>query len=207
MIVTLKDIAEKVGVHPSTVSRVLRDIDGDIQTSNKKREEIIKLARELNYQPNQMARSFRLRKSQTLAYIMPDISDRSFARFAKILEQEAVKYDLSLLICNTGGDINKEKYYINKLYAMGIDGIFIIPADKASENFKSLEKLNIPYVVINLPEEKGRFQNSENYSRHSVHKETEDQYIKRLFVKLNDKMRSHNKRQLSAAKTISSIAV
>jgi LacI family transcriptional regulator len=169
MIVTLKDIADRVGVHPSTVSRVLRNKEAEIQTSSKKREQIIQLAKELNYQPNQIARSFRLRTSQTIGYIVPDISNIFYAYFAKRLEQEGEKSDLSLIICNTGGDLIKEKKYINKLYAKGIDGIIIAPAAQSMNSILSLKKLEIPFVLINPQDRNNDFELFNINSYHFVY--------------------------------------
>ncbi len=210
MIVTLKDIADRVGVHPSTVSRVLREKDAEIQTSNKKRKQIIQLAKELNYQPNQMARSFRLKKSQTIGYIIPDISNAFYAYFAKRLEQEGDKFDLSLIICNTDGDLSRENKYINKLYARGIDGIIIAPAGQSMNSIISLKKLKIPYVVINPQDRSNNFDlvNNDSYNFLFINENNfdKDQYAKDLFAKLVKKMNRINKGALSANSNIAFVA-
>lgn len=190
---TLKDIADKVGVHPSTVSRVLRD-KAEIQASSKKRELIIRLAKELNYQPNQMARSFRLRRSQTIGYIVPDISNPFYAHFAKIIEQEGTKNGFSLIICNTFGKLSKEEEYINNLYSRGIEGIIISPASPVMRNLVNLEKLEIPFVVF------GQKQRPKNTL-------SDEEFVKQIFLSLLNKRIIGNKNLHSTSEKIMTVAV
>ena len=73
MAATLKDIAKKVGVHPSTVSRVLSGKYDNFNVSKKMRDSIFRTAKDINYVPNEMARSLRLKKTQIIGLIIPDI--------------------------------------------------------------------------------------------------------------------------------------
>jgi len=190
---TLKDIADKAGVHPSTVSRVLRDKE-EIQASTKKREHIIRLARELNYQPNQMARSFRLRKSQTIGYIVSDISNPFYALFAKIIEQEGTKKGFSLIICNTFGKLDKEEEYINNLYSRGIEGIIISPASPVKSSIVHLGELEIPFVAFG----------QKKLSKNTL---SDKKFAKKIFLSLLNKMTIRNEELRSTSEKITTVAV
>ena len=74
MAATLKDVAKLAKVHSSTVSRVLRGND-DLRIPEETQQKIIRAAKELNYYPDQTARSLRLKKSFSIGLIVPDITN------------------------------------------------------------------------------------------------------------------------------------
>ncbi|HEY0866094.1 MAG TPA: LacI family DNA-binding transcriptional regulator, partial [Fimbriimonas sp.] len=71
--VTLKDIAGKVGVDVSTVSKVLQG--GSIRISTAKRDAILRAAEEMDYRPNMVARGLRLKRSGAVAMVVPSITN------------------------------------------------------------------------------------------------------------------------------------
>jgi len=74
------------------------------ETINK----IKKVAKELNYRPNEVVRGFRLKKTHTIGLIVPDISNPFFSRIFKSIEQEAYRYNYSVILCGTNEDQKRE---------------------------------------------------------------------------------------------------
>ncbi len=146
MSATLKDIAKLAGVHTSTVSRVLRKKETQ-QVSPQTREKILSIAKELNYSPNQLAQAFRLRRSYTIALIIPDISNAFFAGIAKTIEIESYKAGYNLVVCNTDEEQEKELRYMQNLIKRNIDGIIIAPSNQKHHKITKLLK-KVPYVLI-----------------------------------------------------------
>ena len=85
MAATLKDVAKLADVHSSTVSRVLRG-NQDLRIPEETRRKIFAAAKQLNYHPDQTARSLRMKKSYSIGLILPDITNPFFARIARSIE-------------------------------------------------------------------------------------------------------------------------
>jgi len=106
---SLKDVAKRAGVSPTTVSRVLNN-RGYI--SEETRRKVYKAMEELNYQPNEIARALFKKRSYFLGLIIPDISHPFFAEITKYIEYYAYLKGYKVLICNSYLDGHKEKEYI-----------------------------------------------------------------------------------------------
>ncbi|HDL19164.1 MAG TPA: LacI family transcriptional regulator [Bacteroidetes bacterium] len=147
MIPTLKDVAERAGVHPSTVSRVLQGKE-NLPISEKTRTSIFAIAKELNYQPNQLARAFRLKKTQTIGLIVPDISNPFFSGIARSIEICSRRKDYTVVLGNTDENQDREIRMINNLLSRGIDGLILAPVQDRSGHIKDLCNRNFPLVLI-----------------------------------------------------------
>jgi LacI family transcriptional regulator len=147
MATTLKDVAKLSGVHPSTVSRVLRNKE-NIPISNETRERILKAVEELHYQPDITARALRLKKSNAIGLIIPDILNSFFAGVARSVERECAKAGYTLLVSETNEDQENEIRSVNDLYSRGIDGLIIAPVQNSDEHIRDLRDKNFPFVLI-----------------------------------------------------------
>ena len=144
---TLKDVAAKAGVHPSTVSRVLRGSE-NIPISEATRHKILQAAGELKYQPDQRARALRLGKSETIGLLIPDISNPFFAKIAKSIEQQSYAAGYTLVVCDTNENQEKEIHFVKNLISRGIDGLIIAPVQDSSDHLIELKEKNYPFVLI-----------------------------------------------------------
>ncbi|MBK7106998.1 MAG: LacI family DNA-binding transcriptional regulator [Ignavibacteriae bacterium] len=144
---TLKDVAAFVGVHPSTVSRVLRGKE-NLKISAKTHEKIIKAVKELNYIPDFTARALRMKKSFTIGLIVPDILNPYFARIARRIEQLGFEKRYTVIVCNTDEDQEKEILYLNQLISRGVDGIILAPVQDSKDHLVDLVDKKIPFVLI-----------------------------------------------------------
>ncbi|WP_392486786.1 LacI family DNA-binding transcriptional regulator [Haloimpatiens sp. FM7315] len=144
--VTLKDIAEKVGVSKATVSMVLNN--KDINVSESTRDKILKTVKELNYIPNSVARSLSTNKSNTIGIILPDIENSFFSEVARAIEDVASSSNYNVIFCNTDNKKEKEEQYIKLLISKLVDGIIFLTGAYSSDNIKILKSNNIPFVLV-----------------------------------------------------------
>lgn len=145
--VTIKDIAEKLGISVSTVSRALRDVH-DINPETKKR--VLDLAESLDYQPNQVALSLVKSRTKTLGVLVPSIGYSFFTSVLQGIESEAAKAGYSLLLCQSNEILDKEKANIRNLLRSQVDG-FIISLSNNKNDEEHLQKLinkGIPTVIF-----------------------------------------------------------
>lgn len=147
MATTLKDVASRVGVHPSTVSRVLRDKE-NLKISVKTRDKILEAVKEMNYVPDFTARALRMKRSFTIGLLVPDILNPYFARISRIIEQLGFEKRYTVIVCNTDEDQEKEILFLNQLISRGVDGIIIAPVQDSKEHIIDLIEKKIPVVLI-----------------------------------------------------------
>ncbi|KOF58154.1 MULTISPECIES: LacI family DNA-binding transcriptional regulator [Clostridium] len=119
---TIKDVAQLAGVAVTTVSRVLNN-KGYI--SEETRKKVNDAMENLNYQPNEVARSLYRKKSNIIGLIIPDVSHPFFAKLTNYIEYYAYENGYKILLCNSYKDKIKEKDYINMLKRNQVDGIIM----------------------------------------------------------------------------------
>jgi LacI family transcriptional regulator len=144
----LLDIASKAGVSASTVSRVLNNQTEKYRISSETKNLIIKTAKDLNYQPNEIARGLRLNRSHTIGLIVPDISNPFFAYLTHIIQIQASQAGYSIIVCNTNENIETEIEQIELLRRRGIDGYIIFPVGTSHDHVKELVRNNKPVVIL-----------------------------------------------------------
>lgn len=135
------------GVHPSTVSRVLRGKE-NIPIPEATRQRIKKAAKDLKYMPDERARALRLGKSHTVGLVVPDISNVFFAEIAKSVEIESYRAGYTLVVCDTNEEQEKEIHFVNNLISRGVDGLIIAPVQDTADHIFELKKRNYPFVLI-----------------------------------------------------------
>ncbi len=119
---TIKDVALKSGVTVTTVSRVLNN-RGYI--SEATREKVNAVMKELNYQPNEIARSLFKKKSGLIGLIIPNVGHPYFAELTQYVELHAYASGFKVILCNSYRDGVKENDYIDMLRRNQVDGIIM----------------------------------------------------------------------------------
>ncbi|MFW5976830.1 MAG: LacI family DNA-binding transcriptional regulator [Bacillota bacterium] len=119
---TIKDVAEKAGVSVATVSAVINK-ESEVNVSEELTHKVEEAVEKLNYRPNRIARALSKKKTHTIAYITPSISNLFFSQVAELIEQLAFDRGYGVYLCNTGGKEERIKLYINNLIGSRVDGI------------------------------------------------------------------------------------
>lgn len=145
MTVTIKDIAKELGLSIATVSRVLNNSG---YASKKTRERVIKKAKELQYQPNAIAKSLKLKKTHTIGLIVPDLSNLYYMKIAKGIEDTLQNTDYSLIIVSNYEDSMKELKLIKMLNEKRIDVLILTSARSNNEVLSYIRQVNIPIILI-----------------------------------------------------------
>jgi LacI family sucrose operon transcriptional repressor len=162
MAITLKDVAKKAGVTVTTVSRVLNN-RGYI--SDKTRNKVYQVMKELNYQPNEIARSLSKKKSNIIGIIIPTVSHPFFSELSFYLEAYAYQKGYKIMLCNSQHDPKKEKEYTEMLRGNQVDGI--IMASHTME-VSEYENLDLPIVTFDRQIEGIPYISSDNYKGASL---------------------------------------
>lgn len=146
--VSISDIARQAGVSVSTVSFVMNDKAVKMRISQEVIQKVERVAKEMGYRPNQLARGLRTGKTRTIGLIVEDISNAFFAKLAKSIEDEAKKYDYKVVYCSTDNDENKARELINMLSQRQVDGYIITPTLHLADEILKLQGENKPVVLV-----------------------------------------------------------
>jgi LacI family transcriptional regulator len=144
---TLKHVAELAGVDVSTASRVLSGSDFRVRETT--RQKVLAAARQIGYQPNALARSLRVGKTNMFALLIPDITNAFFAELSKGAEDATASYGYSLILCNTEDRADSEEEYIRALRERQIDGFLIATAHNGGSSVRKLIDASYPLVLVN----------------------------------------------------------
>jgi LacI family transcriptional regulator len=146
--ITLNDIALKAGVSVSTVSRVLNNKARNNRISHETKQIVLKAAEDLSYRPNELARGLRLKKTNTIGLVVPDISNPFFAYVTRMIQKYAHQFGYSLIVCNTDENLRTEIEHTNLLRNKGVDGFIIMPVGVDYAHIEDLLKNDIPIILL-----------------------------------------------------------
>ena len=145
MRLTISDIAKKTGYAKSTVSAALNNKPG---VKPKTREEIQRIAAEMNYIPNEFARNLSMQTTNTIGIIVRDITNPFYAKICRAIENIASEHAYTTLILNTDGIREKELNAIRVMSGQMVSGVIIDISGKDTDLLMELNKFGLPFVVF-----------------------------------------------------------
>lgn len=122
---TIVEVAKRADVSIATVSNVIR---GTRRVSPKLTERVRAAIRELNYSPNEIARSLKVRQTRMLAMVLPDITNPFFPEIIRGAEDTAFERGYFLLTANTDEQIGRERRIVAALRSYRVDGVLLASA-------------------------------------------------------------------------------
>lgn len=148
--VTIKDIAIKLNMSISTVSKALNN---DPAISLFTKERVRTLADEWNYIPNEAARHFKLNKTFTIGLIIPDMLDQFYALAINGAERIAGLYKYNVIVSQTHEDPEYEEKIVDLMKRSRVDGVIaaITKHTQDMTSFQKLEEVGVPVVFIARP--------------------------------------------------------
>jgi LacI family transcriptional regulator len=142
---TIRDVAKIAGFSVATVSRVINQsgyVNKD--TENKIKESML----QLQYTPNSFARGLASKKSDTIALIIPDITNPFFPELARAVEDTAKSFGYTLILGNSDGHEDKAFQYVNIFKQRFIDGVIFASHQLRESEVTQLTDLGIPVVTL-----------------------------------------------------------
>lgn len=139
---TIRDVAARAGVNPSTVSRVLND-QPTFQVSEDVRRRVLAAADSLGYAPSRFARALRTRRSYMLGLVVPNVSDPFFARMFMGAAQEAEREGYILVLTDESGLEQAARH------ASELDGLLIATARRDDPFLARVADHQTPFVLVN----------------------------------------------------------
>ncbi|MES2003455.1 MAG: LacI family DNA-binding transcriptional regulator [Bacteroidota bacterium] len=144
---TIKEIAQRLNVSVSTVSRALIDHP---RIGLRTKTLVRALAKELNYEPNSKAIFFKQKKSYVIGVILPYIREEFFSEAIRGIETLALDHDYTILLGQSFDDAEREKKVLEAFKKQRVDGVIISLSKQTSqyEHLQSLDKYDIPVVYF-----------------------------------------------------------
>jgi LacI family transcriptional regulator len=145
--VSLKDVAHRVGVSTALVSYVMNNKEKEAGVGFEMAKKIRLALKEMNYQPNLIAKSLKNGKTNAIGIIVADISNPFFSSIARTIEDEARKHGYVVFFGSSDESAEKSKRLIDVFLNYQVDAIIIAPAENTEQQIKELQK-KIPVVLI-----------------------------------------------------------
>jgi LacI family transcriptional regulator len=146
MKVTIHDVASHAGVSAMTVSRVINESP---RVSADTRRRVQASITQLGYVPNRLARGLIQRKTGALGVIVPDVANPFFTLVVRGVEQVAWRAGYHVILCDTQGDLERERGYLEDMVAFQVEGVLIAPVgDRSRPQLRLLTRNNVPFVLI-----------------------------------------------------------
>ncbi|TCC94057.1 LacI family transcriptional regulator [Pedobacter frigiditerrae] len=145
--ITIKEIAKKLDLSISTVSRALH---GHPSISLSTQQKVKQTAQEMDYEPNQAAIFFQKGKTFTIGVILPELAEAFFSTAISAIEDIAYKKNYTILLAQSHDEEDREKQLVEKMKNNRVDGLLVSVAKRTSnfDHFEQLKKYNIPVVFF-----------------------------------------------------------
>lgn len=144
---TIKDIARRLGLSPSTVSRAL---SGHPDISEETREKVCAMARELDYHPNTLAKSLQQKESQIIGVVVPQVKHYFFASVMAGITDMAYQSGYTVMICQSNEDYQREVANLDVLISHRVAGLLVSVSSTTTqcEHFLKIKRRSIPLVFF-----------------------------------------------------------
>lgn len=145
--ITLKEIAEELGISITTVSKALKNYP---DVSKKTRKSVIELAQRLHYTPNSFAVNLRTKESKTIGLIIPEVMHHFFSKIINSIIKEAEKNGYLVIILQSNESIELEMKQVELLINKRVDGILISLSNESNynEHLQNIINRKIPLVMF-----------------------------------------------------------
>ena len=146
--VSLKDIAQAVGVSSALVSMVLNGKAKQYGIGEEATRKVLAKAKELNYQPNIMARGLRSCKSHLLGLVVADILDAFFGIIARDVKRAAIDRGYTVIYGSSDEQPGHLCTLMNTLANQGVDGIIVVPCENSEDLISDLYLQKYAMVLV-----------------------------------------------------------
>ena len=150
---TIRDVADQAGVHPSTVSRVF---SGNAKISDETRARVLSAAQQLGFQPNAIARSLSVRRTETIAAVVPHVfqgyfEDAFFPQVMSGLLDAAYPRGFRILLSGSNSHADEITQMFQILGSRQADGIVVLSTRLDVDTVGALRRQSTPFVILGRP--------------------------------------------------------
>ena len=145
---TLHDVAKRAGVSPMTVSRV---VNGSDAVSPRLRQRVERALAETGYMPNTLARNLRARRTDTIALLLPDMTNPFFTTLAHGVETATREAGLTMILANSDESEDEERRLAQMLLQRWVDGILVVPSGRGAGTIGLCREHEVPCVAVDRP--------------------------------------------------------
>jgi len=142
---TIEDVAARAGVSIATVSHVLNRTRF---VSPELTERVLAAVRDLDYEPDPVARGLRNRSTNLVALVIPDITNPYFPAFARGAQDVVAEHGYAAIVCNTDRNPDREREFLHMLRRQRVEGIILNPAGAAADEILPIQASGIAIVLL-----------------------------------------------------------
>lgn len=146
--VSMQEIADKLGVSKGTVSLVLSGKAKGGRVSEKTADRVKKMAAEMHYYPNDIARSLSTGTTMSIGVIITDISNEFFGNLTFHIQEQAKKYGYMVITTNTNERLDEFENAVTTLMNKQVDGIILVPVAGGQEIVERVIRKQVPVVQV-----------------------------------------------------------
>jgi LacI family transcriptional regulator len=151
----LKQVAEAVGVHFSTVSRALNPATR-AQVKPQITARILETAQQLGYRANTLASSLRTRRSKVIGVVVPDIASLLFPPILEGIESALLKEGYMTIVANTANDPVRHRRILSGMIERRVDGLILATATLKDPILDEWISERVPVILMNRSDDSGR---------------------------------------------------
>ncbi|MDC7245940.1 MAG: LacI family DNA-binding transcriptional regulator [Sphaerochaetaceae bacterium] len=143
--VTIKEVAKEAGVSIATVSRVLNQ---HTSVTSETKECVLRVMKELGYNRNEVARSLKMRHTNTIGIVAPKLSNVYFMEVIESMDQLLTPLGYTMVISCSYDSVSEEQKKIQVLLDRNVDALVVIPAGFQGHHFNSRALSRVPMVMV-----------------------------------------------------------
>lgn len=148
MAVSIRSIAEDLGLSKATVSWILSGKGKERGFSASRIEEVKRYAEKVGYRPNLIAGSLSKGYTRTIALVIPSISDPFYSRMAQGVEAKASESGYVMILGTSEGNDGKERQLIRTLRSQQVAGLIVAPTNRSDSTISAMLDEGFPFVLI-----------------------------------------------------------
>ncbi|MGH8163810.1 MAG: LacI family DNA-binding transcriptional regulator, partial [Rhodanobacteraceae bacterium] len=143
---TIKEVAERAGVSIATASNV---VSGSRRVGKARMARVLAAVKDLDYHPNEIARSLKAKQTRMLGMVLPDITNPFFSDLIRGADDAALERGYLLVTANTDEQVEREKLFVAALRSRRVDGILLAAtASKSEAHLESVAAAGVPIVCL-----------------------------------------------------------
>jgi DNA-binding LacI/PurR family transcriptional regulator len=143
----MHDVARVAGVSATTVSHVL---NGTRFVREETEERVQRAIEQLSYRPNLIARGLKMRQTHTIGVVIVHIGEPFYTQLTYHIDRYAEKNGYNIFLCDSNGDVDREKKYIEMLISKGVDGIVLSSIATTAADYRGFDWHGVPVVQADI---------------------------------------------------------